>query len=83
MINWEVRLKNVNFWIAVVPAFALLVQALRAIFGVDLDFSNVVEKVLTFVNVLFAFLALLGVVTDPTTKGLGDSRRAMTYTEPN
>lgn len=82
MINWKVRVKNVNFWIAAVPAFALLVQALMAIFGVELDFSNVVEKVLTFVNVLFAFLALLGVVADPTTKGLFDSRRAMTYTEP-
>ena len=26
-INWSVRLKNKNFWLALVPALALLFQA--------------------------------------------------------
>ena len=35
-------------------------------------------------NFLFALtlLGLLGVIIDPTTAGLGDSERAMTYEEP-
>ena len=34
------------------------------------------------VDALFAVLVILGVVVDPTTEGLGDSDRAMTYTKP-
>lgn len=33
-------------------------------------------------NALFAVLATLGVVTDPTTSGVGDSALALTYDEP-
>ena len=31
---------------------------------------------------MFAVLAILGVVVDPTTSGIGDSERAMSYEEP-
>ncbi|MBQ6317144.1 MAG: hypothetical protein IJI13_06445 [Oscillospiraceae bacterium] len=31
---------------------------------------------------LFAVLVILGIVVDPTTDGLGDSERAMSYEEP-
>ena len=34
------------------------------------------------VNALFAVLAILGVVTDPTTEGIGDSQQALNYVEP-
>ena len=40
------------------------------------------ERLLELVNALFALLAALGVVTDPTTEGLGDSERALAYTAP-
>ena len=39
------------------------------------------NKLLEVVNALFAALAILGVVTDPTTAGVADSQRAMTYKE--
>jgi phi LC3 family holin len=82
-INWSVRLKNKNFWLALVPALALLAQAFANIFNLTLDFGDTVDKILVFINVLFAFLVLVGVVNDPTTAGLSDSERALTYTEPN
>ena len=82
-INWSVRLKNKNFWLALVPALALLAQAFANIFNYSLEFSETVDKVLVFINVLFAFLVLVGVVNDPTTAGLSDSERALTYTEPS
>ena len=82
MINWTVRLKNKNFWIAAIPAVLLLVQAVAAVFGVTLDLGPLGDKLLAVVNAVFVVLAVLGIVTDPTTKGLGDSAQAMTYTEP-
>lgn len=77
------RLKNKNFWLALVPALALLAQAFANIFNLTLEFGDTVDKILVFINVLFAFLVLVGVVNDPTTSGFSDSERALTYTEPS
>lgn len=82
-INWSVRLKNKNFWLAVVPALALLFQAFANIFGIKLEFGETIDKILVFINVLFAFLVLIGIVNDPTTVGLSDSTRALGYEEPH
>lgn len=82
-INWNVRLKNKNFWLALVPALALLFQAFADIFGIKLEFGQTIDKVLVFINVLFAFLVLVGIVNDPTTSGLSDSTRVLDYDEPN
>ena len=81
-INWKVRIKNKNFWLALVPALALLAQAFANIFNFKLEFGETVDKILVFINVLFAFLVLVGVVNDPTTAGLTDSSRALEYQEP-
>ena len=82
MINWQVRFRNKNFWISAIPAALLLVQAVLACFGVTWDYSAISQELLCVVNALFAFLAILGVVADPTTQGIGDSALAMTYSEP-
>ena len=81
-INWKVRIKNKVFWIALIPAVLLLVQTGCSVFGIELDFGNLQDKLLAVVNALFAVLVILGIVADPTTEGLGDSKRAMTYEEP-
>ena len=81
-INWTVRVKNKNFWLALIPALALLAQAVMAVFDIKLDFGVTVDRLLVVVNALFVVLALIGIVNDPTTHGLGDSDRALTYKEP-
>ena len=81
-INWEVRLKNKQFWISMVSALALVVQAVAALFGFTLDLTTLTGKIVAVVNAVFVVLALLGIVVDPTTNGVGDSDRAMTYEEP-
>ena len=81
-INWKVRIKNKVFWIALIPAVLLLVQTGCSVFGVELDFGTLQDKLLAVVNALFAVLVILGIVADPTTEGLGDSKRAMSYEEP-
>ena len=81
-INWIVRIKNKQFWMAVIPALALVVQAVAAVFGYTLDFSTLVGKILAVVDAVFALLVILGIAVDPTTKGVGDSERALGYEKP-
>lgn len=82
MINWKVRATNRTFWLALVPAFLLLIQAVAQVFNVSLDFTNLNKDLLNVINALFVVLTILGVVADPTTKGVGDSTRALTYSKP-
>lgn len=82
MINWKVRIKNKAFWVAIIPAVLLLAQQICALFGVEIDVSGLGEQLVSIAGTIFAVLALLGVVTDPTTKGIGDSEQAMTYEKP-
>ena len=81
-INWKVRIANKAFWIALIPAALVLIQAIAAIFGYKLDLGEIGNNLINFVNALFVVLAILGIVNDPTTKGLSDSDLAMTYTAP-
>ena len=82
VINWTVRVKNKTFWLAMIPAALLLIQVVAAVFGVTLDLGALGDKLLAVVNAVFALLAILGIVTDPTTKGVGDSQQALTYDAP-
>jgi len=81
-INWLVRIKNKNFWLAIIPAILLLIQIVASIFGATIDLGELGNKLLQVVDVVFVILALLGIVNDPTTEGIADSRQAMTYDEP-
>ena len=81
-LNWKVRIKNKAFWLAVIPAIALVVQAVAAVFGYTIDLTTMVGKLQAVVNAVFALLVILGIVVDPTTDGIGDSNRAMSYEEP-
>ena len=82
MINWKVRIKNKAFWMSVIPAIGLVVQAVAAVFGYTLDFTTLIGKLLAVVDAVFALLIILGIVVDPTTEGVKDSKRAMSYDEP-
>lgn len=82
MINWKIRIKNKNFWIAMIPAILLLIQQIAGIFGISIDLGDLGDKLLAVINTIFVILALVGVVSDPTTAGIGDSEQALNYTEP-
>lgn len=81
-INWKVRVRNKAFWVALIPALLLLIQQVYAVVGVQLDFGELQAQLVAIVGTVFAILAILGIVADPTTAGVGDSEQAMTYTEP-
>ena len=82
MINWDVRWKNKTFWLTIIPAIIILIQAVASLFGFELELSELQEKLLVLVNAVFGVLVILGVVVDPTTDGFNDSVRALGYKEP-
>lgn len=82
MINWKVRIKNKTFWLTLIPAVLLLVQVVASVFGYTVDFGELGNKLIDVVNALFAVLMILGIVNDPTTAGVSDSKQALTYETP-
>lgn len=73
MINWKLRFKNKATLIAISSTVILLAQQL----GLKLP-----DNIADVVNTVLILLVLLGVVNDPTTAGVSDSIKALTYTEP-
>lgn len=82
MINWKVRIRNKNFWICMIPAILLLIKSVLELFGVVFDFEVLRGRLLGVVEAVFVILAILGIVSDPTTQGISDSNLAMTYEVP-
>ncbi len=81
-INWKIRIKNKTFWVTLIPAVLLLIQVVVKAFGLTIDLGEVGNNLIAIVNALFGVLAILGIVTDPTTAGITDSKQALTYSEP-
>lgn len=79
-INWKVRAKKKSFWVAIVSAVALFINNITGAFG--LDYSAQVQTGVDIVSAILTLLAGLGIVTDMTTKGIGDSEIAQTYSKP-
>ena len=73
MINFKLRLQNKATLVAIISAIFLMLQQ----FGLEIP-HNIQEGVNTFVVIL----VILGIVTDPTTKGVADSERALNYNQP-
>ena len=83
-INFIVRVKNPWFWVG-------LVGTILAAMGVSPEMFTSWGAVWGAICSLFSnpfqigcvVLAVLGVFVDPTTDGVGDSKRALTYTAPS
>ena len=81
-ITWLVRIKNRSFWIAIIPATLVLIQVIANVFGYTLDLGDLGNKLIDVVNAVFVVLSILGIVVDPTTEGVSDSRQALGYEKP-
>ena len=81
-INLKVRCKNKLFWLALIPALLLLVRAVADVFGFTLDFVELEGNLMEVVEAVFLVLGIIGIITDHTTEGFGDSESALTYEEP-
>lgn len=82
MINFKVRIRNKTFWLALIPAVLVLIQVCAAPFGYNWDFAGLQTQLIAIVNAVFVLLSILGIVVDPTTAGISDSKQALGYDEP-
>lgn len=79
-INWKLRLQNKMTLVAIVMAVIGLIYQVMGLVGIVPAISQdaVTQAAGTVINVL----ALMGIITDPTTEGLSDSQQALGYSEP-
>lgn len=82
-INWKVRFKNPYFWIGLV---AVVLAAIGASPDSFTSWEILWAQITALAGNPFALgcvvIAIMGYVSDPTTKGLGDSKEALTYRKP-
>ncbi len=79
-LNWKVRFKN-KTWLALFLSLIVgFVFNILKLLDVYPAFTE--NQVLNIVDQILTFLGLIGVLVDPTTAGLDDSKRALTYEEP-
>lgn len=79
-INWKVRFQNKVWLGSFLSLIVGFIYSLLAMFDV---FPAITQNlVIQMLNQILTFLGLIGVIVDPTTAGLGDSDRAMSYAEP-
>ena len=79
-MNWKVRFRNktwLTLFLSLIIGFVFNILKLF-----DIVPAVTENTVLTIVAQILEFLGLIGVLVDPTTAGIGDSNRAMSYAEP-
>ena len=76
-INWLVRFKNKTFVVAFVTTVVAFVYQILALLGIVPAVTE--DSVMQLIMIIINMLTALGIVTDPTTQGISDSDRAMTY----
>lgn len=79
-MNLKLRLKNKATLAALIAAVVAFIYQILGIVGVVPAVAQ--NDVLQAVGIILNLLAALGILTDPTTKGIQDSDRAMTYEKP-
>lgn len=84
-INWKIRFKNPVFWVQAGMALLLPILAYFGMTADELTSWDILWKTLlkAVSNPYVLGLSLVSIwnaINDPTTKGLSDSERAMSYT---
>ena len=79
-INWKVRFKNKPWLASFLGLIIGFVFSMLSLFDIFPSFTK--NQVLQIVDQVLTFLGLIGVLVDPTTAGLSDSKRALNYEKP-
>ena len=79
-VNWKVRFKNKVWLTSFFSAILTFVYTMLGMFDVYPEITK--NDVGEIINSMLMFLSLIGVIVDPTTTGLNDSKRAMGYEVP-
>ena len=79
-INWKLRLQNKATLTALIMALVALVYQVLGVCGVVPRVSQ--AQVTPIISMVINIPCVLGIVVDPTTDGVSDSARALTYDTP-
>ena len=79
-MNWKVRFKNPTWLTMFISLLVGFVFNILKMFDIVPTITE--NQIMEVVSQVLTFLGLIGVLVDPTTKGIGDSARALTYEEP-
>lgn len=79
-INWKVRFKNAPWLACFIMAILSFTYTILGMFDIYPAITQ--DQIGKVVSSVIDFLSLTGLLIDPTTAGLSDSKRAMTYDEP-
>ena len=79
-MNLKVRLKNKTFWLTAIPATITFIYTILSLFDVVPGISE--ATLVKLATMVISALSVLGVLVDPTTAGIRDSQRAMSYLKP-
>ena len=86
-INWKVRFKNPVFWVQVAVAILLPILTYMGLSWEDMTTwaalgGVLLKAVQNPVIVVSVLVSVWNAINDPTTSGLSDSKRALTYEKP-
>ena len=79
-INWKVRLQSGSWWMGIISAVVVAVFAVLKLCKVDLPVTA--DEIMNAATLILMIPAAIGIISDPTTKGVSDSQQALTYDEP-
>jgi len=79
-VNWKLRFSNKVTLTAIVLAAIALIYQVLAIIGVAPQISE--SQLVQLAGMVINLLAVLGIITDPTTAGMSDSDQALGYDKP-
>lgn len=88
MINWKVRMRNSMFWAQILLSVIMPILAYLGLTAEDLSSWSVLGEVLIKAVsspyiLSLVIVSVYNAITDPTTTGFTDSKRALTYDTPN
>ena len=83
-INIPVRMKNWAFWVGLGATILAAVNVSPEMFtSWSILWNEIVALFSNPFRLGCVIVAIIGVFVDPTTSGIGDSTRALSYTKPN
>ena len=79
-INWKVRFRNKTFLTGLISLVVVFIYDLLQLLEIVPTVTQ--SAVMQVAEGILTILGMVGVIADPTTAGLSDSKQAMTYDVP-
>lgn len=79
-INWKIRFQNKTFLTGLISLVVVFIYDLLQLLEIAPAVTQ--SAVMQVAEGILTILGMLGVIADPTTAGLSDSKQALTYASP-